>query len=167
MPTTRPPTSDLDELYRRLAPRLLPVVRANVRTSEAVVEDACQIAWSRLVERGEEVRREAALSWLATTAIRIAFRLARRDAHDLSLDAELEQLDELPPHCVAPDPFETVALREGLAAAGRLPERQRRLVWMQAVGFTYPEMAARTGETRRTVERQLLRGKERLAREAA
>jgi RNA polymerase sigma factor (sigma-70 family) len=54
-----------------------------------------------------------------------------------------------------------------LSEVGRLPERQQRLVWMHAAGLTYVEMAGRTGESRRTVERQLLRAKGKLEREAA
>lgn len=154
---------DLDELYRLLAPRLRQIVRSDVRAPEPVIEDACQIAWSRLIRHAERVRPEAALSWLATTAVREAIKLARRDRRELSLDAELERTGGLPFPCAAPGPAEVLELRERLAEVGRLPERQQRLVWMHAVGLTYVEMAERTGDTCRTVERQLLRAKGRLA----
>jgi RNA polymerase sigma factor (sigma-70 family) len=159
--------SDVDELYRLLSPRLRQIVRSNVRAPEPVVEDACQIAWSRLIRHSERVRREAALSWLATTAVREAFKLSRRDRRELSLDAELERRGELPFPSSAPGPAEVVELRDRLSEVGRLPERQQRLVWMHAAGLTYVEMAGRTGESRRTVERQLLRAKGKLEREAA
>lgn len=158
---------NVDELYRLLAPRLRQIVRSDVRGSDAVIDDACQIAWSQLIRHAEDVRREAALSWLATTAVREAFKLARRDVRELSLDAELERTGELPFASSAPGPPELLELRERLAEVGRLPERQRRLVWMHAAGLSYLEMADRTGDTRRTVERQLLRARGRLAREAA
>jgi RNA polymerase sigma factor (sigma-70 family) len=158
---------DLDELYRRLAPRLRQIVRANVRAPDPVVEDACQIAWSRLIRHSERVRREAALSWLATTAVREAYKLSRRDRRELSLDAELERTGELPFPSSAPGPAEVVELRERLCEVRQLPERQQRLVWMHAAGLTYVEMADRTGDSRRTVERQILRAKGKLAREAA
>jgi len=158
---------DLDELYRLLSPRLRQIVRSDVSASEPVIEDACQIAWSRLIGHSERVRREAALSWLATTAVREAIKLARRDLRELSLDAELERTGELPFASSAPGPADALALRERLAELGRLPERQQRLIWMHAAGLTYVEMAERTGDTRRTVERQLLRAKGRLEREAA
>jgi RNA polymerase sigma factor (sigma-70 family) len=159
--------SDVDELYRRLAPRLRQIVRSNVCAPEPVVDDACQIAWSRLIRHSERVRREAALSWLATTAVREAYKLARRDRRELSLDAELERTGELPFPSSAPGPAEVVELRERLREVGQLPERQQRLVWMHAAGLTYVEMADRTGDSRRTVERQLLRAKGKLEREAA
>ena len=158
---------DLDELYRLLSPRLRQIVRSDVRAPEQVVEDACQIAWSRLIRHSDHVRREAVLSWLATTAVREAFKLSRRDRRELSLDAELERTGELPFPSSAPGPAELVELRDRLAEVRRLPERQQRLVWMHAAGLTYVEMAGRTGDSRRTVERQLLRAKVRLEREAA
>jgi RNA polymerase sigma factor (sigma-70 family) len=154
---------DFDELYRLLAPRLRQIVRSDVRASETVIEDACQIAWSRLIRHADEVRREAALTWLATTAVREAFKLARRDQRELSLDAELERSGELPFPSREAGPAEVVELRDRLAELRRLPERQQRLMWMHAAGFTYVEMADRTGDSRRTVERQLLRAKGRLA----
>ena len=158
---------DLDQLYRQLSPRLRQIVRSQVRASDPVIEDACQIAWSRLIRHSERVRREAALSWLATTAMREAVKLARRDGRELSLDAELERTGELPLPSRAPGPAEVLELRDRLAELRQLPERQQRLVWMHAAGLTYLEKAERTGDTRRTVERQLLRAKGRLEREAA
>jgi RNA polymerase sigma factor (sigma-70 family) len=158
---------DVDELYRVLAPRLRLIVRSNVRAPEPVIEDACQVAWSQLVRHSEHVRRDTALAWLTTTAVREAFKQSRRDRRELSLDAELERAGELPGGSEAPGPAEVVELRERLGQVRRLPERQQRLVWMHAAGLTYVEIADRTGDTRRTVERQLLRAKGRLEREAA
>ena len=158
---------DLDELYRLLAPQLRQIVRSQVRAAEPVIEDACQIAWSQLIRRADHVRRETVLSWLATTAVHEALKLLRRDRRELSLDAELERAGELPFASPAPEPAEIVELRDRLASVERLPERQQRLLWMHAAGLTYVEMADSTGDTRRTVERQLLRAKGRLEREAA
>lgn len=159
--------SDLDELYRLLAPRLRQIVRSDIRAPDPVIEDACQIAWFRLLRHSEHVRREAALSWLVTTAEREALKLARRDGRELSLDAELERDGGLPFPSRAPGPAEVLELRDRLAEVGRLPERQQRLIWMHAAGLTYVEIAERTGDTLRTVERQLLRAKGKLEREAA
>jgi RNA polymerase sigma factor (sigma-70 family) len=49
-----------------------------------------------------------------------------------------------------------------LEAISALPGRQQRLVWLQGLGFSYDEMAAQTGVSHRTVERQLLRARRRL-----
>ena len=43
-----------------------------------------------------------------------------------------------------------------------LPARQRQLLGLHGAGLTYEEIAAHTGDSRRTVERQLLRGRARL-----
>lgn len=158
---------DVDELYRLLSPRLRQIVRSDVRAPETVIEDACQIAWSHLIRHSERVHRETALSWLVTTAVREAFKLSRRERRELSLDAELDRTGELPIPSAAPGPAELLELHDRLAEVELLPVRQQRLMWMHAAGLTYVEIAERTGDTRRTVERQLLRAKGRLAREAA
>ena len=154
---------DLGELYRLLAPQLRHIVATHVAASEALIDDACQIAWSRLIRRADDVQGEAALSWLATTAVREAFKLARREQLEISLDAELEREGELALPSRAAGPAELIELRDRLGELRRLPERQQRLMWMHGAGFTYGEIAERTGDTRRTVERQLLRAKGRLA----
>jgi RNA polymerase sigma factor (sigma-70 family) len=147
--------ADLADLYRDLGHKLERIVRSDVRAPEPVVEDACQFAWSRLADHAARIRRESALAWLATTATREARRLASRDCRELSLDAD----DGSPMPALAPGPYEVVERRERLDCIALLPERQQRLLWLHALGLSYAEMAAHTGDTRRTVERQLLRAK--------
>jgi len=158
---------DVGELYRRLAARLERIVRSDVRASDAVIDDACQFAWACLVSNCERVRREAALSWLATTAVREALRLLRRDGRALSLEATFDGAGEAAPSAVAPGPDEIVERLERLEKIGTLPVRQQRLLWLQGVGLSYAEMARHEACTTRTVERQLLRAKATLARAGA
>src|SRR5437763_2071052 len=73
-------TGDVGELYSALSGRLEQIVRGGVCGSDAVIEDACQFAWSRLVHHGDRVRHDTALGWLAKTAVREAFKLTRRQA---------------------------------------------------------------------------------------
>ena len=153
------PVLDVDELYRALARRLERIVRFDVCAPEPVVEDACQFAWSRLVDHCDRVRPETALSWLATTAVREAVRLVRRQARELSLDAAAEQTESWSLAAPAPGPQELAECRERLELTRCLPERQQRLLWLQALGMSYAEISAHTGCTARTVERQLLRAK--------
>lgn len=163
---------DLPDLYGALSKRLEQIVRIDVAAPEPVVEDACQIAWGRLIDSRRRVRREAALSWLARTAVHEAFRLLRRDDRELSLEAlelSLEALDATveQPSCPAslpmsPPPDELFQQRERLAELRSLPERQQRLLWLHALGLSYNEMALHEGYTTRTVERQLLRAKRRI-----
>jgi RNA polymerase sigma factor (sigma-70 family) len=162
----RPGVDDVGELYRRLAARLERIVRSDVRAPDAVIEDACQFAWIRLLNHCERVRREAALSWLATTAVREAVRSVRRDGRALSLEATLEDAGDVAP-AVVPGPDEFVERLERLEELRSLPVRQQRLLWLQGFGLSYAEMASHEASTTRTVERQLLRAKAKLARGAA
>ncbi|HUO70262.1 MAG TPA: sigma-70 family RNA polymerase sigma factor [Solirubrobacteraceae bacterium] len=165
MPTTpalAPLALDVAELYRAQSTRLEQIVRLDVRAPEPVVQDACQVAWSRLLRHAGQVRPDTALAWLATTAVREARRLNRRERRELSLEAEADLC-----RTAAPGPDELAARRERLGLIASLPERQQRLVWLHAFGLSYAEMASSTGCTVRTVERQLLRAKARLRALAA
>ncbi|HYB26874.1 MAG TPA: sigma-70 family RNA polymerase sigma factor [Solirubrobacteraceae bacterium] len=152
---------DVSELYSLLAKRLEQIVRLDVRAPDVVIEDACQFAWSRLVHHRDRVHRETVMSWLARTAVHEAFKLLRRDRRDLSLEAASEQDARWTPVTV-PGPEAAIETRERLEQVRRLPERQQRILWMHALGLSYAEIAAREGCTVRTVERQLLRARQRL-----
>ncbi len=158
---------DLGSLYAALSGPLERIVRLDVRAPDPVIEDACQFAWSRLVFHAGRVRGEAALSWLAKTAVHEAFKLIRREGRELSLDAVLEHPTRPAACSSGPSPHELAELMEQLESIRGLPERQQRLLWMQGLGLSYEEMAASTGCTRRTVERQLLRAKHRIRASAA
>jgi RNA polymerase sigma factor (sigma-70 family) len=162
--TTHVDVDDVGELYRQQAARLQRIVRSDVRASDAVIDDACQFAWACLVAHWERVRREAALSWLATTAVREAFRLLRRDARSLSLEATFDEGAAGAPPALTPGPDELVERLERLDEISALPVRQQRLLWLQGFGLSYAEMAGHEACTTRAVQRQLLRAKAKLAR---
>lgn len=153
---------DIGELYGSLSRRLEQIVRRDVVASDAVIEDACQVAWGRLVTHASRVSSESALSWLATTAIREALKLLRRGGRDLSLDAEPgeDAAVWVLPRSPLPGPDELFEHRERLRSLSALPQRQRQMVWLQGAGLSYVEIAAATGCSRRTVERELLRAKQ-------
>jgi RNA polymerase sigma factor (sigma-70 family) len=153
---------DLSELYGALSRRLERIVRVDVRASDAVIEDACQFAWSRLVVHRDRVSRDCALAWLARTAVREAFKLIRRDGRELSLEAVVDEFGERAIGVRTAPPDVLVERRERLRSISALPERQQRLLWLHALGLSYCEMALHTGDSRRTVERQLLRAKDRM-----
>ncbi|HLI59099.1 MAG TPA: sigma-70 family RNA polymerase sigma factor [Solirubrobacteraceae bacterium] len=149
---------EVAELYAAQAVRVRNLVRLRLCAPEALVEDACQIAWMRLVRNRERVRRRSAAHWLVQVAANEALRQIGAGERDLPL----ERLTT--PPASAPDLLEELAdSHERLGALRRLPERQRRLVWLQGLGFSYAEMASATGDSRRTVERQLARARKRLA----
>ena len=161
--TLESPAVDVASAYRSLSSRLEQIVRFDVRASEVVVEDACQFAWSRLVLHADRVRPESTLTWLTRTAIREALKLSRREDRELSLEAGVL----CAPTDAGPLPQEHAEQVERLALVGRLPERQQRMLWLHALGLSYEEISARVGCSRRTVERQLLRGKRAVRRAAA
>jgi RNA polymerase sigma factor (sigma-70 family) len=158
---------EVAELFAEQGVRVRRLVHTCVRAPEPLIEDACQLAWIRLVLCRERVRRETATAWLVKTAVHEAFKLMRRDRRDLSLDA----LDEVPRGAAAgsaPELLdELVEQRARLESIRILPERQQRLVWLHGLGMTYTEMAGQTGTTRRTVERQLLRARRTLVSQQA
>jgi RNA polymerase sigma factor (sigma-70 family) len=155
---------DIEELYRRFAARLERTVRVGVRAPEPVVEDACQIAWSRLIRHSGRVRRETALSWLTTTALHEALRLLRLSRRELSLEGAIEVGGDAVVHSWMPSMGEIYEQRERIAGIGDLRERQQRLLWLRGLGLSYTEMAAHEGCTLRTVERQLHRASQTMKR---
>lgn len=148
---------DVGELYRDLSRRLERIVRGAVQAPDSLVEEACQFAWARLVQHQARVGRETAQAWLVKTALREAFKLAGRGRRELSLDADLDQDREIA--ALAPGPAAVCEQREQLRAMRTLSLRQQRLLWLNALGLSYEEIAVRDGCTSRTVERQLQRGR--------
>jgi RNA polymerase sigma factor (sigma-70 family) len=147
----------LERLYRRHASRMLGIVGATVVAPEAAIEDACQIAWARLVDHRHSVSVEGALAWVAKTAMREAVRMSRDDTH-VSIEIALEE--DAAGEVIAlrvPGEDERLEQRQRLCALTALPRRQQRLLWLKGFGLSYQEMAVHEGCTRRTVERQLLR----------
>ncbi|HET8976618.1 MAG TPA: sigma factor-like helix-turn-helix DNA-binding protein, partial [Solirubrobacteraceae bacterium] len=72
---------------------------------------------------------------------------------------------EIPAVSLVPAADEVVEQRSRLEAVACLPERQQRLVWLHALGWTYNEMAAETEASWRTVDRQLVKARRRLRQE--
>jgi RNA polymerase sigma factor (sigma-70 family) len=159
---TAPELEDVDRLYRRLAGRLEQIVRGDVHAPDPVIEDACQVAWGRLLDHSDRIRRETALPWLVATAVHEAFRLVRRSRRELSLEAAVEAAGELALARRDPGPCELLEHHERIGELAGLPARQQRLIWLQALGLSYAEMAAHERCTKRTIERQLYRARETL-----
>ena len=152
----------LETIYPQLAPQLEKVVVSNLSLSDAVLEEACQVAWGQLALRRSTVAPGHELPWLATTAMRVALRLLRSARDDVSLDDEEEHDHLVEIGAVDPGPESRLEARARLAAVQQLPVRQRRMVLMHGFGYGYEEIAERTGDSRRTVERQLSRARQHL-----
>jgi RNA polymerase sigma factor (sigma-70 family) len=167
---------DVARLYIEESVRVRRIVRMSVTAPPAVIEDACQVAWSRLLIHRGRLRRESARAWLVRVAVREAIKSIQRERRERSLEALLEQAggsaagDSSDPGMTLPTPAlveDLVEQKTRLESIRALPERQRRLVWLQGLGLSYREMAGETGMTRRTVERQLMRARSSLAEAGA
>ncbi|HEX3975725.1 MAG TPA: sigma-70 family RNA polymerase sigma factor [Solirubrobacteraceae bacterium] len=150
------------ELYARSAALVRGQVRSEVTASDAVIDDACQFAWVRLLHHRDRVGRDRAVSWLIRTARHEVFKLVRRASHDLSLEELVEDTGDLRINRTAPAPEEAVGAHLRLELLHELSERQERLIWLQGLGFSYPEMATEADMTMRTVERQLVKARRNL-----
>jgi RNA polymerase sigma factor (sigma-70 family) len=166
---------DVARLYREEAVSIRKLVRMHVVASSALVEDACQIAWCRLLIHRARVRRESARAWLVQVAVHEALKAIAREGRERSLEALQERdrrRDREAEPAIASTPTPTliedlVEQRARLDSVRTLPDRQRRLVWLQGLGLSYREMAGETGMTRRTVERQLMRARVSLSKAGA
>ena len=157
---------EIAELYAAHAVRIRRLVHLDVQAPDHIVEEACQVAWMRLVSHRARVRRECAVRWLVRVARHEAWRQLDRRRREQSLDELHEQATQARHDADAPAPptipdlmDELLAQRARLDAIRDLPDRQRRLLWLQGLGFSYEEMAGETGDSRRTIERQLERAR--------
>jgi DNA-directed RNA polymerase specialized sigma24 family protein len=157
------PRIGIAELYIELAPQLERIVRANVEASSSHIEEACQNAWAGLLTHRADLIPGTELGWLATTATREALALTRSGRRDISLEAEQAAEGELVQLAIAHGPEHVVDVQERLAEVRQLPARQHRMVMLQGFGYRYEEIAEVTGDSLRTVERQLHKAHRRLA----
>jgi len=159
-PPQRPtPRGDDGELYRRHHRDLHRTVARAVNGSRELIEDACQTAWLILLRRQPD--RERVFGWLRTVAIHEAYRLSGIERRDARLDALASGDGAVRgPELVADRPAcidEHLDARSALARVAELPARQRRLFALQRAGLSYAEAAVVTGDSVRTVDRQLRR----------
>lgn len=138
-----------------------------VFATPTVLEDACQYAWCQLVRRDDITLDRHGFWWLYGVAVHEVWLLTGKQRNEQPIDA-------LGPETIPADVFTslddvplTVERRELIRLIDGLPERQRRLIILRATGFSYAEIARMTGDTTRTVERQLRRARENLHRARA
>lgn len=148
---------DEEQLFAEQARRLHTVVSRSVRTSAANVDDACGFVWLQLVRHRPPAA--VAFAWLCTTAVREAVKLDLRSARVAGLD----QLAEV---AAAPirrpeSSLELIAAGEQVRAAGLRP-REARVLGLRVAGYSRDEIAELTGESHRSIDRQLGRARRKL-----
>jgi RNA polymerase sigma factor (sigma-70 family) len=166
-----PLLGDEADLYAEHAQVLLRHVRGVVRTSDEIVEDACAAAWTILLRRQPD-RGHTLFGWLRVVAIREAIRMDRA-ARALSSyeaviaaaeyeDSEAAVGKERPRPQPALSDDSTIRAREALRELARLDERPRRILALHVAGYSYDEIGELTGDTVRTVDRQMRRARQRV-----
>ena len=171
MKSTSARAEQIAAFYACHADRLQRIVRVKVHAPAATVEDACQNAWAILVRRDDIPLDERGVSWLATVAIREGWRLqsSTRDVpmgairSGVFVEGELGELET-----AEPGPAERALARDEhaqrVADLRTLKARERRELYLQALGYGYDEIAALTGSTYTAVNRRLTEGRAQLRR---
>ena len=141
---------DLERAYRLHAQRLVAELARTLPREDA--EDVAATAWAIAVRRGVT---DNARAYVWTVETRLAWWTASR-RRDASRDVV----------ALSADPRDRLAAREDwtdvLAACRELPARQRRLLGLSAAGLPREQFAGATGDSSKTVDRQLGRARRRL-----
>jgi len=149
-------------VYSRESGRLLAGVAAELAAGRGLAEDACQTAWLALLVRDDVALDARGVAWLRAVALTAGARAAW--GRDLAAQPVVDR--EADRAAGEADPVQRILQLEELGERRTelmaLPPRQRGLLALQGLGFSYEETAALTGDSPRTVQRQLLRGRERL-----
>jgi DNA-directed RNA polymerase specialized sigma24 family protein len=146
-------------LFEEHSARLLSAVSAAVRTSPVNIDDACAFAWLQLLRYQPD--HQVTFGWLCKTAIREAIKLDRR-ARRL---VELDRLGEHPANDLGHELDRRLELLAAIQTIdeARLRPRERRLVALRGLGYSRRQMSELTGDSFRTLDRQLGRARRKLA----
>lgn len=147
-------------------------VANRVRTSdETVIEDACSFAWVKLLGRPDIELNDRGAEWIITVATRQGWRLARVDREVPSGAFRGETHDPFEasePASLLGDPESRAIGHEVHArrveAFGLLTPDERRVLYLQALGYSYAEIAAALCASRARVNGRLSEGRAKLAR---
>jgi DNA-directed RNA polymerase specialized sigma24 family protein len=149
-------------------------VARRARATHDVVDDACAIAWTKLLRRPDVALNARGLAWLVTVAVHEAWRLQERRVQETPVgpfargstvdsDASLEPID------VYSVDVETRAVdraqhSEDVAAFLTLKPRERQTLYLKALGYRYAEICELTGFTYTAVNRYITEGRRALRR---
>ena len=137
------PLGDEAELYDRHHRELIRAVSRHVNAGAALIEDACQTAWTNLVRRQPD--RASVFAWLYVVAVHEAYRLSTLGRRELRLEALATGSaweTFIPGSVTLEDQLEAL---EALRALAGLPDRQRRDLALFVAGYKYREIAQLTG----------------------
>ena len=157
------------DFYREHAARLRRGIRGKtVGLDDATIEDACAVAWERLLGRPDiDLERHQAYWWLYKVALREAWKLGRRRHREQPTGglngADEDSLEPVDLNCdvadIVAERIEHASMREVL---GGLHWRERRELALSAYGLSYEEIATVTGSSYTAVNRWMARGRKAL-----
>jgi len=153
----------LAALFVKHNAQLMHVVGRRVAAQPATVADACSYAWAQLLaaERIDLTVPWGPLAWLTTTAVREAWRLNELEWHATPLCHD--DLDAIAnADSTRPSTDQLAELHDRLDLIDELPERRRRFLLRQAIGYSYNEIAAAEGVSYTTTSRLIADAKRRL-----
>ena len=152
--------SALESLVERHRDRLVRL-SARLTNDRGQAEDVAQETFIRLVDHAPAYQgRGQFTSWLHTIARRLSLNVIR--TRKRRPEAPLEAALNRPSWS---NPEKSLELKEVERAVAKLPERQRRALWMKAVeGRSYREIALSLGCSESDVANAVFRGRETLAR---
>jgi DNA-directed RNA polymerase specialized sigma24 family protein len=149
-------------MHREEARRLERRVARQVRADPQTIEDACSFAWLQLLTHTSvhlEPPSQRVLGWLAMTATREAWRLEIRRVRDqLADDRAIDQNCRLY-EPTAPGADELAEQRARLGLVAEIPERPRRFLMRQVLGYSYSEIAAHECVSLTTASKQIARAR--------
>jgi RNA polymerase sigma factor (sigma-70 family) len=166
---------DEAELFTKHHGHLLRIVRSLVVAPEALIEDACAMAWEMFLRKQPE-RGPTLIGWLRVVAVREAWRLSRIQRRQPGLEDAVDPDTVMPMgetwEAVIPGPADTereLEAKRALVVLAELPEKQRRYLALHIGGFRYEEIMEVTGATYTNVNKHLTRARAsvRRARQAA
>lgn len=157
---------DEADLFAEHHEALLRSVKRTINAPEALIEDACQFAWTQLI-RTQPDRGPRLFGWLRTVAIHEGYRLSRTQRRDAALE------DLAAPDAnggSSPDGWEALIegpvdldsqleAKRGLSILASLPERQRRYLALLVAGYRYHEIVELAGVTYTNVNKHLTRAR--------
>ena len=154
--------AQIADLYAKHSRQLQRLVGRRAGASPQAVEDACSYAWMQLLTHPDVDLRPPSwrlLAWLTKTAVREAWDLARREQRppvlaEHQLEHVIIERDKL-----SPSSEEIAELRARLALVRELPERPRRFLLRQMLGYSYDEIAQLEGVSWTCTNKQLARAK--------
>jgi DNA-directed RNA polymerase specialized sigma24 family protein len=171
--SSRPPQrrEEVGAFFAREAGRLRRIVASRVIADPHTIEDACAYAWERLAGDPSVELDCGGVAWLATVAIREGWRLTaigRRESPISAAAATSEHDDragfDADRRGGGEDTLSRVEYDERVIAFRTLKCRERRDLFLQALGYRYEEIAAMTGSSYTSVNRRLTEGRAQLRR---